>query len=65
MDIVRIPKEFVNNESSYQNSSQSMLAAIEILEKAQTIKERNNEEIIEQKEEGFWDKIIKPFKCGK
>jgi hypothetical protein len=61
-----LPKDLLYNESNYKNSNENLLAAIEILEKAQSNKEKNISQHPqhEKKEEGFWSKLFKPFKCG-
>ena len=63
-----LPKDLLYNDSSYHDSNKHLLAAIEILEKAQNQKEKNVK--IEDKIDkgGFWDKVgnlFNPFKCGK
>lgn len=53
-----MPKDLLYNDKSYEQSSQNLLSAIEILEKAQ-------EDPVGEKEKpkSFWD-FINPFKCG-
>jgi len=62
LDLGFLPKEFLYNDKSYKNSKTNLLAAIEILEKAQ-----DNKNHLEKKEEkqdkGFWS-LLNPFKCG-
>ena len=53
-----VPKDLLYNEKTYEQSTQNLLSAIEILEKAQ-------EDTIDEKvkPKTFWD-FINPFKCG-
>lgn len=65
MDLDFLPKDLLYNDSTYKESNRQLLAAIEILEKAQSQKEKNVK--VEEKNEGFWSKVGKiftPFKCG-
>ena len=63
-------KKNYKNHSPPEYSSNDMINSIKLLENAEKVKEETNMEYIlnkqqQQKEESFWDKLFKPFKCGK
>ena len=62
-------KNYKNNYSPPEFSSNDMMNSIKLLENAEKVKEETNMEYVlnkrQPKEESFWDKLFKPFKCGK
>ena len=62
-----LPKDLLYNDNTYHDSNKNLLYAIEVLEKAQSQKDKNEPE--ENKPNGtFWNKVgnfFNPFKCGK
>jgi len=63
LDLGFLPKEFLYNDKSYKNSKTNLLAAIEILEKAQDNKNHLEKKKEEKQDKGFWS-LLNPFKCG-
>jgi len=56
----------LNSESSYKDSNDNLLKAIEVLENAQN--QSKKESTAENKNESFWNKVgslFNPFRCGK
>jgi hypothetical protein len=63
-------KKKYKNHSPPEYTSSDMMNSIRLLENAEKVKEETNMQYIlnkqqQQKEESFWDKLFKPFKCGK
>jgi len=64
LDLGFLPKELLYNDKTYADSKYNLLAAIDILEKAQ-----DNKNVLDKKEEkqenssSFWS-FFNPFKCG-
>ena len=56
-----LPKDLLYNDKTYEDSSKNLLAAIDILEKAQ-----QNKKVLDdgKKELSFWEKLFSSFKCG-
>lgn len=63
LDLSFLPKELLYNERSYCESKNNLLAAIEILEKAQENKNQVQKQDKPQESKSFWS-FINPFKCG-
>jgi len=63
LDLSFLPKELVYNEKSYGESKNNILAAIEILEKAQDNRNQVQKEVKPQDNKSFWS-FMNPFKCG-
>jgi len=64
LDLGFIPMELIYNEKSYGESKNNLLAAIEILEKAQDNKNQvQKQEKPPQESKSFWS-FMNPFKCG-
>jgi hypothetical protein len=63
LDLSFLPKELLYNERSYCESKNNLLAAIEILEKAQDNKNQVQNKEKPQESKSFWS-ILNPFKCG-
>jgi hypothetical protein len=65
LDLEFLPKDLLYNDSTYEQSQKSLLAAIEILENAQQSKSEIQNEGKEAKT--LWDRFstfMNPFKCG-
>jgi hypothetical protein len=65
LDLGFLPKELLYSDNNYQSSNKNLLAAIEILEKAQN---QEKKVVVEERKDGLWSKIgniFNPFKCGK
>jgi len=64
LDLGFLPKELLYNEQSYGESKNNLLAAIEILEKAQDNKNQvQKQEKPQESKSSFWS-FMNPFKCG-
>jgi len=64
LDLGFIPKEYLYNDKTYGESKNNLLAAIEILEKAQDNKnEIAKKEQPQESKSSFWS-FMNPFKCG-
>ena len=63
-----LPKDLLYNETNYQDSTQSILRTIDLIEKSQRIQEEKKQKNIKKKEEppkeSFIDSILNVFKCG-
>jgi hypothetical protein len=66
LDLQFLPKDLLYNQKNYTESNKNLLAAIDILEKAQT--QQNKPKVEEEDDPSFWSKVgtwLNPFKCGK
>ena len=63
MDESFLSRDLMDSYYSYRDSNRNLMSAIEILENAQ---KNNQKSKVDKpiKEEGFFDKLFKPFKCG-
>jgi len=65
IDLDFLPKDVLYNEKTFDESNKNILAAIEILEKANENKREIDQDV--RGGRGFWDKFSNfwnPFKCG-
>ena len=63
-------KKNYKNHSPPEYTSSDMMNSIKLLENAEKVKEETNMQYIlnkqqQKEEESFWDRLFKPFKCGK
>ena len=63
-------KKNYKNHSPPEYTSSDMINSIKLLENAEKVKEETNMQYMlnkqqQKEEESFWDKLFKPFKCGK
>ena len=63
-----LPKDLLYNENNYQDSTQSILRTIDLIEKSQRIQEEKKQKKVKKNEEppkeSFIDSMLSVFKCG-